>query len=137
MVFNTITGSSFKIHFELRNKTDGSVALTKSYNVDLKAANVVQSGITGGNENSGGSSITGGIINEGTDDEQIMTPDNDTNISNSYNSSYEKMSLQDLINNAKGSFDTFKTAFSILPGFVWASILILLGVCIALRILGR
>ena len=137
MVFNTISGANFKIYFELRNKVDGSIGLTKSYMVDLKAANAAQSGITGGDENSGDSGITGGIINEGTDDEQIMTPENDDNLENSYNSNYETMSLNDLIDYAKESFNTFKIAFSILPGYIWGTVLILLGVCIALRILGR
>lgn len=137
MVFNTISGSQFKLYFELRNKVDGSIGLTKSYNIDLKSANAVQSGITGGNENSGGSGITGGIINEGTDNEQIMTPENDNNLESSYNSNYETMSLNDLINIAKESFYTFQVAFSILPGYIWATILILLGIVIALRILGR
>ena len=128
MVFNTITGAKFTIYFEIRNK-DGSIALTKTYDIDLKAANVGQSGITGENENSGGSGISGGTVNG----------ENDPNITNNddYISNYEKMSLTELIETAKESFNTFRLAFSILPGYIWGSILILLGVVIALRILGR
>ena len=128
MVFNTITGAKFTIYFEIRNK-DGSIALTKTYDINLKAANVGQSGITGENENSGGSGISGGTVNG----------ENDPNITNNddYISNYEKMSLTELIETAKESFNTFRLAFSILPGYIWGSILILLGVVIALRILGR
>lgn len=129
MVFNTISGAKFTIYFELRNKIDSSVALTRSYNVDLKAANVAQGGITGSEDNSGGSGVTGGTTNG--EEDPSLSPDY------SYNSNYEKMSLDDLINLAKESFSTFQAAFSILPGYIWGTVLILLGVCIALRILGR
>lgn len=129
MVFNTISGANFTIYFELRNKIDGSVALTRSYNVDLKAANVAQGGITGSEDNSGGSGVTGGTTNG--EEDPSLSPDY------FYNSNYEKMSLDDLINLAKESFSTFQAAFSILPGYIWGTVLILLGVCIALRILGR
>ncbi len=123
MHFQGVSGTSFTLCFELRNKVGGTVALTKTYDITLKLTSVAEGGFLGGDSNSG---VTGGTVNG----------ENDPNIADDYKT-YEKMSLDELIDFAKGSFNTFKSAFSILPGFVWGMLVILLGVVIALRILGR
>lgn len=117
MVFNTISGAKFKLYFELRNKVDGNIGLTKSYNIDLKSANAVQSGISSNNENSGGSSITGGIINEGTENEEIMTPSNDKNIANSYDIDTD-WELSSAIDNTKFFFSTAVDFINLILNFL-------------------
>ena len=62
--------------------------------------------------------------------------DNDNNFLG-YEDLDETSSLNDIVTVAKGSFETFKVAFSILPKFIWAFLFITLGCIVALRILGR
>lgn len=121
---------SFTLSFQVKNRETGEVMLTKNYDLTI------------GGQLSGGSSVDGGVINPGGDDEQQMTPDNDKNIKpgvggNPFIGLNENSSLNDMINATKGTFSVFREAFSILPGFVWGIISILLVICIALRILGR
>lgn len=131
LYFYTMVESDFKIYFELRNRETGEIALTKTYNVHLS----MNAGNIDSDDNNG--SITGGIINEGTDDEEIMTPENDNNFSGLFEGINESSSMKDIVNSAKGTFETFKVAFSILPDFIWAIISGTLLVIIVLRVLGR
>lgn len=115
---------NLKIYFEVRNKATGQVMVTKNYDFSLYT--------------SSSPTIDGGVINEGQDDEQIMTPDNDKNISsNVFSGLNENSSFDDILKVIKESFETFKIAFSILPGFIWALIGSTLFIVIILRVLGR
>ena len=118
----TPSSQKVKILFKVQNRETDQVMLTKEYECTLNVAS--------------DSTIDGGIINGGTDDEEILTPDNDNNFG-SFDDINENSSMTDIITSAKGSFETFKIAFSILPDFVWAFVLSTLGVVFVLRILGR
>lgn len=123
-IINMSTSSkNFKISFIVKNRETDVVMLTKEYDCTVNFASH--------------SSINGGIINPGKDDEQITTPENDNNFGSGYEGITESSSMPDIINSAKESFETFKLAFSILPNFVWAFVLSTFGVIVALRILGR
>lgn len=118
----TVSSQKVKIYFEVRNRETDVVMLTKQYDCTINVAS--------------DSSIDGGIINAGTDEEETLTSDNDNNFG-SFEDINENSSMSDIITSAKGSFDTFKIAFSILPDFVWAFVLSTLGTIFVLRILGR
>lgn len=118
----TVSSQKVKIYFEVRNRETDVVMLTKQYDCTINVAS--------------DSSIDGGIINSGTDEEETLTSDNDNNFG-SFEDINENSSMSDIITSAKGSFDTFKIAFSILPDFVWAFVLSTLGTIFVLRILGR
>ena len=121
MTYATMDESNFSIYFEIRNKIDGKVVLTKSRDIKL----IFDTGIGTGN-----SGITGGTVN-GEIDESI----NDSN--NPFSGLDENSSLEDVLDFSNGSLDTFSTAFSILPSFIWWIIATSLIVIITLRILGR
>ena len=115
MVFNTISGAKFTIYFELRNKIDSSVALTRSYNVDLKAANVAQGGITGSEDKSGGSGVTGGTTNG--EEDPSLSPNGgglsiDWSVDNSINT------VKDFFNNAVEFFNLILNFLNQLPSWI-------------------
>lgn len=111
------SSKTFDIFFEVRNKVTNKVMLTKSYNCTINLMS--------------DSSINSGTI-DGEEDKNIG--DNDKNIFDGLN---ENSSLDDILNTIKESFETFKLAFSILPGFIWTMIASTLFIIIILRVLGR
>lgn len=107
---------NFTIYFEIRNKTTGSVMLTKSFDCVVKLVS--------------DSSVTGGTIN-GEEDSSFNAS---TDIFNGIN---ENTTFDELIQFAKSSLDTFTIIFSIVPSFIWAFVAIGITICIILRIIGR
>ena len=114
---------NFRICFEVRNRNTGNVMLTKTYDCSLYSIS--------------SPTVNGGVINEGKDDEEIITPDNDNNIISGFEGINSNSSLDDILGAASGSFETFKSAFAILPGFIWSFISLTLIVLLILRVLGR
>lgn len=119
----SLNDQKIKLYFTIKNRNSDTIMITKDYECTV---NLFKD-----------SSIDGGIINSGTKDEVSMSPGNDNNFNNLFASLNEKSSIDDLISASKNTFTLFQSAFSILPGWIWALISIFLTVCIVLRILGR
>ncbi len=119
----SFSDQKIKLYFIIKNRNSNAIMITKDYECTI---NLFKD-----------SSVDGGIINSGTKDEVSMSPGNDNNFNNPFASLNEKSSIDDLISVSKGTFTLFQSAFSILPGWIWALISIFLTVCIVLRILGR
>lgn len=111
------TGSfsaNVNIDFEIRNKNNGAVVLTRTYSYKISKSSdstlndIVENGAsTGGGLGSGFSSLN------------------------------ENSSINDIIETSKESFNTFSSIFGLLPGFIWAFLATILIVLIVLRVLGR
>ncbi len=110
----------FDVSFRVVDRNSKRIVLTKKYNITLSSLNV-------------------GSVNSGTITNWNGEDLNDSNITsnNPFENLNENSSLSDILNSAKESFNTFKLAFSILPGFIWTFISITLVVLFVLRILGR
>lgn len=93
---------NLKIYFEVRNKVTAQVMVTKNYDFSLYT--------------SSSPTIDGGVINEGKDDEQIMTPDNDKNIDN--DSLNVDWSLENSVDNIKNFFGITKEFFNLIILFL-------------------
>jgi hypothetical protein len=109
--------SNITLNFEIRNKSNGKVMLTKTYNVTINFAGAP-------------------TVNSVAENGETVASDNSGN-TNSFSGLTENSSLTDIIDFAKNGLDTFKEAFLILPGFIWTFISIALMVALILRILGR
>lgn len=134
-LFTLLDNVNFTIFFEIRSKVDNSVVLTKSFDINLRANGVAAAGMGNiGNDESG---ITGGTVN-GEDDPSVVTGGNSLFGGYSDSDGFNlNMSFDDIINMAKGSFNTFKMIFSILPSFIWILVALGISISIILRIVGR
>lgn len=113
MEFKAFSDEVFNIYFEVRCKySDKRTVLRKSFKISLSS--------------SFSNTVSGEINGESADLS-----------SNPFASLNENSSIDDLISASKNTFTLFQSAFSILPGWIWALISIFLTVCIVLRILGR
>lgn len=93
------------IYFEVRNKVTGAVMVTKKYDLSIRLT-----------ANGNNTTVDGGVINEGKDDEQIMTPDNDKNLGN--NNLNVDWSFGNAVDNIKSFFNTSKEFFNLILLFL-------------------
>lgn len=97
--------------FIIKNRTTEEIMLTKSY--DLMVSPRGQD-----------SHVTGGVINPGQDDEQQMTPDNDTNLKNNidlnidWNSGNAVSTIKDFFNTAKDFFNLILNFLNQMPNWI-------------------
>lgn len=96
------------LYFQIKNKVTGKVMLTKSYDIDLKST-ITESDF---------STIDSGIINEGQDDEQIMTPDNDPNFGKNNGSLDFDWNFDTAKNSIEEFFTTAKEMFNLIINFL-------------------
>lgn len=118
---------SFTLYFEVRNKVTGEVMTSKSFNCTIHVLT--------------DSEINGGSV-DGVEDPTIGNNGSSNGV-NSLFGGYSpdgfdlNMSFDDIMNTAKGSFNTFKMIFSILPSFIWILVALGISISIILRIVGR
>lgn len=79
--------------FRVKNIVTGETVVSKRYDISLR-------GVLGVTDEEG---VSGGVINPGQDNEQVMTPDNDKNITNKG----DNLSIDWNFNNAKDSVKSF------------------------------
>lgn len=108
IVNNSSKEKKITLYFEIRNRITGEVMLTQHYNITSKNA-----GITDDN-----STVDGGIINEGEDDEIILTPDNDENIANNGGGLSIDWSVDNSINTVKDFFNNAVEFFNLILNFL-------------------
>lgn len=119
---DSFSAKQVTLYFEVRNKVTNTVMITKSYTVTINVASQSQ--------------INSGTV-DGEDDPSVITGSNGLFTGYSSNSFNLNMSFDDLINMAKGSFNTFKMIFSIVPVFIWSIVVIGISISIILRVVGR
>lgn len=120
---DSFSAKQVTLYFEVRNKVTNAVMITKSYTVTI---NVVSE-----------SQINSGTV-DGEDDPSVVTGGNSLFGSYSDSDGFNlNMSFDDIMNTAKGSFNTFKMIFSILPSFIWILVALGISISIILRIVGR
>lgn len=119
---DSFSSKQVTLYFEVRNRVTNVVMITKSYTVTINVASESQ--------------INSGTV-DGEDDPSVVTGGNSLFGGYSSDGFNLNMSFDDLINMAKGSFNTFKMIFSIVPSFIWALVVIGISISIILRIVGR
>ena len=104
IINNSLNEVKFVITFQVRNRTTGNVTLVKQYGCNV---DVVGSG-----------SVTGGIINPGGDDQEIMTPENDDNIVNNYDVGID-WNANNAVDTAKDFFENAVEFFNLILNFLY------------------
>lgn len=97
---------SFTLSFQVKNRETGEVMLTKNYDLTI------------GGQLSGGSSVDGGVINPGGDDEQQMTPDNDKNFSGNGSDFNFEWNFKNAVESIKTFFSMAKEFFNLIIHFL-------------------